>query len=300
MSPVYQPMTFDELSELSRMEMKVGGLVKVRPDLMRAMADLQNRLRDDYDRELRKDPESIMCEGANQRRKKADTLVKETLLLRSMKICQMAVRGAMGSDISLDDMCPEEKILYESVQSSVRLHLGGVDRLRGRHTYVDTRIDVPAEEPVVEPEPAEPEPAPAEVISHVEEEPQKEEPAPKAVPAEPDPISMDDIPDDIPDDQDLLDQIFDDPMEAEIPVDDHDDIFMGDMAQPPKPEPPKPEDVEEIEMTMVVLRITEDLPPFVGPDRDYELRREDLITMPKVMADALVRAEKAVVVRPTP
>jgi DNA replication factor GINS len=53
-------------------------------------------------------------------------------------------------------------------------------------------------------------------------------------------------------------------------------------------------------MTMVVLRITEDLPPFVGPDRDYELRREDLITMPKVMADALVRAEKAVVVRPTP
>ena len=52
--------------------------------------------------------------------------------------------------------------------------------------------------------------------------------------------------------------------------------------------------------TMVLLRVLEDLPAFVGPERDYELSKEDVITMPKVMADALVRMEKAVVVRPAP
>ena len=51
---------------------------------------------------------------------------------------------------------------------------------------------------------------------------------------------------------------------------------------------------------MVLIRVLEDLPAFAGPDRDYNLKKEDLATIPKVMADALVNVNKAVIVRPSP
>ena len=48
----------------------------------------------------------------------------------------------------------------------------------------------------------------------------------------------------------------------------------------------------------ILIRILEDLPEFSGPDRDYRLSREDVVMMPKVMADALVNRGKAVCLHP--
>ena len=50
----------------------------------------------------------------------------------------------------------------------------------------------------------------------------------------------------------------------------------------------------------VLVRILEDLPPFAGAVRDYELVREDLVMLPRALAEALVNSEKAVMIRPTP
>ena len=93
------------------------------------MANLLTTLRQEYDRQMALDPESIMCEGAEQRRKSAERLVKDVMRLRTQKICGMAE----------------------------------VDRLRGRTRTVDTRIDEIPETRAKEPEapvPAEPEPVP--------------------------------------------------------------------------------------------------------------------------------------------
>ena len=49
----------------------------------------------------------------------------------------------------------------------------------------------------------------------------------------------------------------------------------------------------------VVIRILEDLPRFSGPDRDYDLRKEDVIRMPAVMAHALINREKAEIIEIT-
>ena len=291
MSPAAEPMTFDELSELYRVEMKSNAISTARPDLFRAMADLLTRLRIDYDKQMSIDPESVMCEGANQRRKKAERLCKDVVHVRTQKICQMAIRGAMGADNSLESLTSEERTYYNDVLSLSKGHLSEVDRIRGRRNTVTTHID----------EIVRPEPAPA--VEPVEEkppevEPPVEDPEPAAFPAdapandvvfdEPPPEMFDDFPpeesfDDIPD-------TFDEPIQDPVPE------------QPVVSEADIPEQMPQTfndELSTVVIRILEDLPPFVGPDRDYELSREDVVTLPKVMAEALVNAEKAVIVRPT-
>lgn len=48
----------------------------------------------------------------------------------------------------------------------------------------------------------------------------------------------------------------------------------------------------------VLIRVLEDLPVFAGPDRDYNLKKEELVTMPRSMAGALISREKAVLIRP--
>ena len=51
MSPALEPMSFDELSELYRVEMKSSAITQVRKDLFRAMANLLTALRLEYDRQ---------------------------------------------------------------------------------------------------------------------------------------------------------------------------------------------------------------------------------------------------------
>ena len=152
MSPALDPMTFDELSELYRVEMKSNAVTQARKDLFRAMAGLLTNLRQEYDRQMALDPESIMCEGAEQRRKSAERLVKDVMRLRTQKICGMALRGATGSKNTLDNLTDEEREYYAQVLEISKKHISEIDRLRGRRKTVETHIDeIPA--PAPEPEP---------------------------------------------------------------------------------------------------------------------------------------------------
>jgi DNA replication initiation complex subunit (GINS family) len=54
----------------------------------------------------------------------------------------------------------------------------------------------------------------------------------------------------------------------------------------------KPMEAEEL----VLVRVLEDLPTFAGVDKDYKLRKEDIISLPKNMAQTLVSHGKAKVV----
>ena len=183
MSPALEPMSFDELSELYRVEMKSSAITQVRKDLFRAMANLLTSLRLEYDRQMALDPESVMCEGAEQRRKKAERLAKDVVHLRTQKICQMAIRGAMGGRNTVDMLTDEEKEYYERVLDLSKRHMSEIDRLRGRKTTVATHIDeVPTQRT---PEPAEEQAAPA--------------PGPVAVAGEPDEVPFDDSPEDFQD-----------------------------------------------------------------------------------------------------
>ena len=311
MSPALEPMSFDELSELYRVEMKSSAITQVRKDLFRAMANLLTALRLEYDRQMALDPESVMCEGAEQRRKKAERLAKDVVHIRTQKICQMAIRGAMGGRNTVDMLTDEERDYYERVLDLSKRHMSEIDRLRGRKNTVATHIDevhtVEESHPVTETA----EPAPAEVMQS------------------PDEIPFDDSPDDfqdepIPDDFDDFSEI---PPESgsvhtDVPpqADSHIPAPVGhDMtAEPPAaPEPAvdtgsvaEPEPVHHAETVLpqpeadelkpILIRVLEDLPEFAGPDRDYRLSKEDLVMLPRVLAEVLINTEKAVLIRPTP
>lgn len=108
-------MTFDELSELYREEMVNSSLAQVREDLYPAMADLLTRLRGEYEKQLAIDPDSVMCEGAEHRRKSAARLCKEVTRVRATKICNMAFLGALGSKNPTGMLTFEEHGYYRGV-----------------------------------------------------------------------------------------------------------------------------------------------------------------------------------------
>ena len=253
MANVSETLSFDDLSSVYRMERKTATLSVVRRDLYPAMATLLISLRLEYEKQLSLDPESLICEGANQRRKRAVKLSKEITEIRMEKITTLANLGAMGRQNSLDALTSEERDYYNNILDLAKRHIGLVDRLSGKKRY---------ETPQIDPEPV--------VV--------KTEPVKKPVVVEEPPELPEEMPPYIPDVEEIL---IEEPTE---PIDS-----------------PAPEALENpVEMDMVVIRVLEDLPPFSGPDRNYDLKKEDVVRMPKIMAEALINREKAIVISPSP
>ncbi len=267
MCPVLQPMTFEELSQIHREEMKVKALTSCRPDLYRAMADLLNRLRNEYTKQISIDPDSVMSEGANLHRKNAETIAKVIISLRAKKIATKAVLSADGANEDLGSLTPEERDYYFQLVDVARRQLSLVDRYRGK-TVVDTHIDdIPRDQ----------DPAP-------EKEPLPDIPVDEPMPADDEPFPMDEP------------EMFDDMVVEES----FDDVPEPESASPQAVEPEPVQTETEVKSDdTVVIRVLEDLPPFVGPDRDYDLHKEDVVTLPRSMAELLVRTEKAVPIVPS-
>ena len=279
MSPAAGPMTFDELSELYRMEMKSAALVPARRDLMQAMSALLGSLRREVDAQRARDPDSVMAEGADQRRKKAERLCKDVLDLRARKIAVMAIRGAEGGRNSMDALAPEEAEYYRGMEALSAGYLGGVDKLRTKRT-VDTRID----EPPAREAPAEPAPAPEAPQEPFPDFPDEPFPEDDAIPDEP------------------FDEAFDAPP-AEVPEPVEAPAEPTPAQEPasvlePVPEPASEKEPDEFEP--VLIRVLQDVPAFSGPDRDYRLSKEDVVTLPRALAEILIGREMAASVRPTP
>lgn len=287
-SGTLNPMKFEDLTVVYREERTKGLLSDVRTDLYPSMTTLLATLKADYERLLSEDPDSIMCEGANQRRRKAGRLVRDIVSMRMDKISCMALRASCGAQTSIDILTSEEKAFYDSVLEAARFHMGSIDRATGHVRY---RID-PIEEAPETPKPA----------------------VKKTVPAE-EPTSLKDMP--------VITDEFEDVDPDIISEDDFYNPYEESVQEPVqtvepeiKPEPVVPEeekeeiisspsresvsDDESYDDEVVFIRILEDLPVFAGPDRDYDLKKEDLITMPRSMADALITREKAVLVKISP
>jgi len=305
--PIKETFEFEDLAAIYRVERKAPSLSVVRRDLYPAMAGLLSRLNQEYSKQISEDPDSLICEGTNQRRKKAKQLSKEIVELRMNKICMLALRGAMGAQNVVDQLTPEEKDYYSEVLEASKRHSNVVTRLAGGKKYSSPRID-PTPEP--EPEPV-PEREPVTVRETVTPEPAEiEEPIPEPIaekketapkPAE---IEYEPEPEDVPDEDFPPDE-----EDVEERMDEEDSAFFGDMdpepkrevapANIPKPEPAEETPSEKMDEHMAVIRILEDLPPFSGPDRDYSLSKEDIVRMPKTMADVLINRQKAVLITPS-
>lgn len=269
-----KPMKFEDLTEVYREERSKSLLSNVRNDLYPALSSLLLTLKSEYDRLLSQDPDSIMCEGANQRRKKANRLVRDVVALRMQKISSMALRTASGAQSSTDILTIEEKKFHESVLEAARGHMSSVDRATGHVKY-----KIPPIEDI---------------------------PKPKVTKAS-EPESLKDMPimDDVPDYE------YESQIESSLETDEMPEIEItfdkailknesdAEIISSPKSDIESEDDDADGD-ECILIRILENLPVFAGPDRDYDLKREELITMPKSMAYALIQREKAVIVKPSP
>jgi len=226
-----EPMTFEDLTSLYRMEKKSTSLAEARKDLYPALAQLLSGIQKEYERQLATDPDSIITDGLNERRKKMVDFSQRIVDLRMNKILILALRSAMGSENTLDKLTSEEKEFYEKALVNCRAHRSLTNFRKKKEVRIPDILNHKAELPViVEPESVQ------EVV--------RTRPTPSSGPLE---VTL----------QESLDE-------------------------------------EEEKSDEVVVRITEDLPTFSGPDRDYTLRREDVVRMPKSLATALVNRGKAV------
>jgi DNA replication factor GINS len=261
MSKSSEQLSYEDLGTIYRTEKKSPTISSVRRDLYPAMADLIIRIRLEYERHLSADPDSIICEGVNQRRKKALSMSREITELRMSKIATLALMGARGGQNVLDHLTSEEREYYENVLGISRKHVEIVDKLSGKRKYETPAIDP---EPVVVKKPSEP----------IEVK--------KAA----DPV---------------VTKKAGEPVKKEVPAADtvREEAVRPDSKGVSEEKAAVPQDSEE-EDEMVVIRILEDLPPFSGPDRNYELSKEDVVRMPKAMAEALINRKKALVISPGP
>jgi DNA replication factor GINS len=289
-----QEMTIDDLTSVYRVERKSKALSQVRRDLYPAMAALLAKIRADYEKQLAIDPDSLICEGINQRRKKSNQISKDIVDMRMDKVCSLALIGSKGGSNAVDAMTQEEREYYTSVLEISKRHNCILDRLSGKKRFEIPDIDSKPvhKEPVVPAVAKVEEPVAEDIVHAVEKDPKKpvQEPAVKEVHAD---IHEDIIPID-EEDQEMPEPDADDDIPEELVG----KFFDAPKIEDPKTEEPAPDIVQESDDT-IVIRILEDLPLFSGPERDYDLSKEDIVRMPKVMAEMLIEREKAVLVSPS-
>lgn len=261
MANSHEPMTYDDLSQLYRQEINSNSLTPVRKDLFKAVATLLTSLRRNYEDLLAKDPESIICDGANQSFKNAESYWKKIVNYRAKKICAMAIRVAYGGETPVDILAVEEEEYYRAIYEQTKELFSTVNRMRGKKTR-DTNLDQDFTKPVV-------------VVERAKE-PVTEEIPPMMNEFDEEPFDQP-----IPDPEEL--------MTEEPPAVEPDPLVQMNDVKEDVPDGMKP----------TLLRIVEDLPEFAGPERTYHLIKEDVVTLPSSLAELLVNDGKAVAIRPS-
>lgn len=287
------PMTDDEISAIIRMETKSPGLTTVRRDLYKAMATHQKVLKTEYSNLLSKDPDSIIAEGLNQRRKSCMENSQRIVSIRTKKILNLASRASEGADVPIDKLTEEERTFFYRVLALCREQKDIFKRLNGTQKYISPDISAapspkPAPAPVAEDRPAEEDTAvpPVTAEEFPVEGSRTEEPA---IP----PVDEEDFP--IEDEPDFSEEEF-----RDIPADELD--VPPAAAEPVGENAPSDTAAPDYrEKGMLMIRVTADgIPTFAGSTQNYTLRKEDVVLMPENLAQVLINRDMAVEVKPSP
>jgi len=255
--------TYDDLTEVARREQRNKTISDVRKDLYQAMAVCQEMLKRESEREFAADPFSTKSKLASNQLLKFQEKAAQVFGFRMGKLLDMALRAAEGNRTETSKLTIEEKEIYDEVHSLLK------EKRSLLLENVRTRI-VEVEEPSLDT---------AEVPDMVKEAKREEvEEAAVDVPVYPK---------------------YEVDVEAETAVHPRPDAEEGpDGAVDKELNTPAPVAAPVAPPTteFVILRVLEDIPKFVGPDRTYTLRKEDLVCLPSTISKALIARKKAVAV----
>lgn len=292
MAGITEKLTLDDLSTIARVENNSPTLSSVRKDLYPAMMELYNSLVRDCDRLAAENPDSVMFDGINERRRKVQSRMKAITEKRLKKIAELALRNAIGANNPVEILTPEEKEYYDTVVEATKRHWNLLSKKKGTIPDI-TKVAAPADpEPVKEVPVKKEEPRPEPRVSTATIEIPTEEYS--EVKAEPVPEPETEIAEEVSVIEGPV--TVEEPPAEEAPAADDEELRELIKVDPvPEPEPAELDFNEDF----VIIRVTGDIPPFSGPDRDYNLVKEDVVRMPTMMAAALVNRGLAVII-PTP
>jgi len=261
MPPVLEPLTYEEVTEVYRKEQKTKNVTEIRKDFYPALRDLLDRLRRENEKEMSADKFSAKSNLLSNQMKKISEKVLQIFDFRAEKIMLAALRAAGGAKVEVDRLTEEEKILFDSVVSSVQ----------ERRSLV-LEFERKAKEEVVQ---RPPQPERASVAASSESAMPKQGRVEESIRLGEGIVGA-------PQDKGAREEI--DEIDEEVKAETSPAPARKDIQKP----------VEEC----LVLRILEDIPPFAGPGRDYRLAKEDVVTLPVAVARALIGRGKAVELTP--
>ncbi len=283
----YSELKPEDISSLMRVEKASGQLSEVRKDLYPAMLALQEKITRECEK---KDVESFDYDLLVDRKRKLISNIKRVVEFRMNKVAAMALRGAMGTLNTVDNLPPEERAFYEECLEAAKKLWNAPHKKRTVH--------IPD---IIPPEP-EPEPVAVEQKPVVEAEPVKEMPAadipimddgPTEMEAPPEEF-MEEPPADMPAD---IPPIPEEELGGEAPAATAEPAAEEQKpAVEAEPEAEAPDENPYADcFDMVTVRMTETVEPFAGTERNYSLKKEDVVRLPKSLASILVGRKLAVI-----
>lgn len=265
MTPPTETFTYDHLTEVARREQRNKTISDVRKDLYRAMWECQEMLKRESEREFAADPFSTKSKLASNQLLKFQEKASQVFAFRMGKLLDMALRSAEGNRAETSRLTIEEHEIYDKVYAILKEKRSSM--LEG------TRVKIMETE--------EPSLGSMTVPDMVVEAMREEEYV-----------------------RPLVEQRTEGHLET---------TGSEEIASPPSGTQDRPQGENEQDKAttagcpsrtgtapeFLVLRIVEDIPAFVGPERTYRLRKEDLVCLPSGISKALIARKKAVVVNIT-
>jgi DNA replication initiation complex subunit (GINS family) len=279
MSPPTELLTFEDLTEVYRREQRSKAISEVRRDFYPAMRECLEKLKRESEREFSADQFSTKAKLASNQLMKFQEKSAQVFEFRMGKILDMALRAAEGSKIETSRLTVEEQEIYDRVYTLLK---------ERRSVLIESGKPRPAdaEEPTM---------VAARIPDMIVEANREEEVFDAAessvVASDPMAASMAMTP---------L-KVIAPPMTPTVvrpaaEVVRTPDVPPATVPAPPlqKPAAPALADKAQQAIDFVVLRILEDIPAFAGGDRNYKLKKEDLVSLPPPIAKALIARKKAV------
>jgi DNA replication factor GINS len=263
MPPLLEPLTYEEVTEIYRKEQKTKNVTEIRKDFYPALRDMLIRLWKESEKVMVADKFSTKAGLLDNQMKKISEKALQIFDFRAEKIMLTALRAAGGTKVEIDRLTEEEKVLFEKVFASVKEQRGSV--LEMERMTVGKAV-LPSEP---EPERSIESPLKDTTISMIRRPEVKSEPSGDMIKS---------------------------PKDAGFPeeIEEIEETVKG-TAKPQEVGKQVPKSAEEY----LMLRILEDIPSFAGPDKNYKLSREDIVTLPMSIAATLINKGKAVQLIPS-
>ncbi|MDD1768267.1 MAG: hypothetical protein LUQ27_06875 [Methanomassiliicoccales archaeon] len=120
MPPVLEPLTYEEVTEVYRKEQKTKNVTEIRRDFYPALRDLLGRLRKENEKEMAQEKYSTKSVLLSNQIKKISDKAIQIFDFRAEKIMLAALRAAGGTNVEVDRLTEEEKVLFDCVMSHIQ------------------------------------------------------------------------------------------------------------------------------------------------------------------------------------